>query len=107
MRYEIYRVNADSVVDFAAFELKKYLRMMMPRCGEIPVVYDPEAKKGFRIGLMSDFGLDPQVEDTNLDDVIYYDCDAFGGILAGSNPRSVQSPQCASCGLSVFEESRV
>ncbi len=89
MRFEIARVNADSVIDFAALELKKYLRMMMPRCGEIPVVYRPEARDGFRLGLMSDFGLDPQVEDVSLDDVIYYDCDATGGIIAGSNPRSV------------------
>ncbi|MBQ4323341.1 MAG: DUF4838 domain-containing protein, partial [Clostridia bacterium] len=34
-------------------------------------------------------GLDPQVEDSTLDDVIYFDCDAEGGIIAGSNPRSV------------------
>ena len=89
MAYKIYRVNADSVIDFAALELKKYLRMMMPRCGEIKVTFDPKAKDGFKLGLMSDFGIDPEVEDTNLDDVIYFDCDAQGGIIAGSNPRSV------------------
>lgn len=89
MAYKIYRVNADTVVDFAAMELKKYLRMMMPRCGEIKVTFDPEAKDGFRLGLMSNFGLDSDVEDTNLDDVIYVDADENGGIIAGSNPRSV------------------
>ena len=89
MAYKIFRVNPDSVIDFAALELKKYLRMMMPRCGEIKVTFDPAAKDGFRLGLMSDFGLDPEVEDTNLDDVIYFDCDKEGGIIAGSNPRSV------------------
>lgn len=89
MAYMIYRVNADTVIDFAAMELKKYLRMMMPRCGEIKVTFDPAAKVGFRLGLMSDFGLDPDVEDTHLDDVIYVDADENGGVIAGSNPRSV------------------
>lgn len=89
MSYEIFRINADSVVDFAALELKKYLRMMMPRCGEIPVSYAPDAMEGFRLGLMTDFGLDPEVENAALDDVVYYDCDACGGIIAGSNFRSV------------------
>ena len=89
MAYNIYRINADSVIDFAAQELKKYLRMMMPRCGEIKVAYAPDAKDGFRLGLMSEFGIDPKVEDARLDDVIYIDCDAQGGIIAGSNERSV------------------
>ena len=89
MTYKIYRINADSVIDFAALELKKYLRMMMPRCGEIKVDFCPDAKDGFRLGLMSDFGLDPEVEDVTLDDVIYVDADEKGGIIAGSNPRSV------------------
>ena len=63
MAYEIYRVNPDSVVTFAAQELKKYLRMMMPRCGKVLSSFDPEAKTGFRLGLMSDFGIDPDVDD--------------------------------------------
>ena len=87
--YKIFRINADSVIDFAAIELKKYLRMMMPRCGEIKVEFCPDAKDGFRLGLMSDFGIDPEVEDTNLDDVIYVDANEKGGIIAGSNARSV------------------
>ena len=56
--YTIYKITSDHTVDFAAEELKKYLRMMMPRCGEIEIKYDPEAKMGFRLGLMQDFGLD-------------------------------------------------
>jgi len=83
----VYKLRTDSVFDFAAEELKKYLRMMMLRCGEIPVGYDPAAKKGFRIGLMKDFDLDTtDVEDTRLDDIIYIDTNAEGGIIAGSNP---------------------
>ena len=89
MAYEIYRVNPDSVVTFAAQELKKYLRMMMPRCGKVLSAFDPEAKAGFRLGLMSDFGIDPDVDDVYLDDVVYINTHENGGIIAGSNPRSV------------------
>lgn len=87
--YRIYTVNANETVDFAAQELKKYLRMMMPRCGNVPVSLCPDATDGFRLGLMSDFGMDPEVADPRLDDVIYIKTDDCGGVIAGSNPRSV------------------
>jgi len=88
--YQIKKVRADHVVDFAAEELKKYLRMMMPFAGEIDIIYDPEAKDGFRLGLLEDFGLDTsEVEDPVLDDVLHIDTDLEGGIIAGSNGRSV------------------
>ena len=32
---QINKLRADHVIDFAAEELKKYLRMMMPQCGDI------------------------------------------------------------------------
>ena len=86
----INKITSDSVVDYAAEELKKYLRMMMPESGEVKISYNPSAILGFRIGLMQDFGLDvSDVEDTELDDIIYIDCSADGGIIAGDNPRSV------------------
>jgi len=85
----IYKLRALSPVDFAAEELKKYLRMMMPECGDIQIRYDPNAKEGFRLGLLEDFGLPFEGEDVVLDDVIHVDTDEKGGILAGSNPRSV------------------
>ena len=88
--YKIYKIRADHVIDYAAEELKKYLRMMMPRCGEIDIVYDPSAKEGFRLGLMEDFGLDTgEAKDLVLDDILHIDTDLEGGIIAGSNPRSV------------------
>ncbi len=88
--YTINKITSDHVVDFAAEELKKYLRMMMPRCGEIKIVYAPEASDGFRLGVMSDFGLDTsEAEDVSLDDILHIDTDLFGGVIAGSNPRSV------------------
>ena len=66
--YKIYKITSNPTVDYAAEELKKYLRMMMTECGEIQIKYSSDAKDGFRIGFMSDFGLDPQVENTYLDD---------------------------------------
>ena len=86
----INKIISSSVVDFAAEELKKYLRMMMPEGGDIKISYDPEARCGFRLGLMQDFGLDiSDAEDPELDDILYIDCDTEGGIIAGDNPRSV------------------
>ena len=86
---KICKVRANPVIDHAAQELKKYLRMMMTEDGEIEIVYDPDAKDGFRLGLMEDFGLPCEAEDVALDDVIHIDTTAEGGILAGSNPRSI------------------
>ena len=86
----INKITSDSTVDFAAEELKKYLRMMMPEAGDIKISYDPEAKEGFRLGLMQDFGLDvSDAEDPELDDILYINCNTGGGIIAGDNPRSV------------------
>ena len=86
---EIKKLRADHVLDFAAEELKKYLRMMMPKAGEISISYQPGAADGFRLGLMSDFGLDCEAPDPTQDDVVHIETTAQGGILAGSNPRSV------------------
>jgi len=88
--FYINKTTSNSTVDFAAEELKKYIRMMQPDAGDVVISYAPDAKDGFRLGLMQDFGLDTSdVYDTELDDIIYIDADAKGGILAGDNPRSV------------------
>ena len=69
--YTINKISARPTIDFAAEELKKYLRMMMPRCGEVKISYDPKAQDGFRVGLMEDFGLDmSDAEDILLDDIV-------------------------------------
>ena len=87
---KISKASLSAPIDFAALELKKYLRMMMPDRDNYSVVYDPEAKEGYRLGLLSDFSLDASdVYDPELDDILYVDCDEVGGIIAGSNPRSV------------------
>lgn len=88
--YYINKITANTTVDYAAEELKKYLRMMMPEGGDVQIAYAPQAKDGFRLGLMQDFGLDvSDVQDPELDDILYMDCDKTGGIIAGDNPRSV------------------
>ena len=87
---KIFKIDASPVIDFAAEELKKYLRMMMPMDGEISIEYKPDAKEGFRLGLMQTFGLDvSDAEVPELDDILYIDTDAEGGIIAGDNARSV------------------
>jgi hypothetical protein len=70
----IHKVSYGSPIDYAAEELKKYLRMMMPDGENFNILYNPEAVEGYRLGLMSDFGLDTSdAEDTELDDIIYID----------------------------------
>ena len=87
---KINKITSNPTVDFAAEELKKYLRMMMPRGGEIDIFYTPDAVDGFKLGLMQDAGLDvSDAEDLHLDDIVYIDCERDGGIIAGNNPRSV------------------
>ena len=86
----INKISSHSAIDYAAEELRKYLRMMMPECGNIEINYAPNAKCGFRLGLMQDFGLDiSDAEEPDLDDILYIDTDECGGIIAGDNPRSV------------------
>ncbi|MBE6589338.1 MAG: DUF4838 domain-containing protein [Ruminococcaceae bacterium] len=87
------RINVYSLhptVVFAAEELKKYLRMMMPEGGEIEICMSPDEEKGLSIGLLSDFGLeDSDVADTVLDEILYAETQGFSGIVAGNNPRAV------------------
>lgn len=86
----INKTTSSSAIDYAAEELRKYLRMMMPESGSYSIRYAPTASDGYRLGLMSDFGLDTSdAEDTELDDIIYLDTVGKSGIIAGSNPRSV------------------
>lgn len=86
---QIKKLRGDIVIDFAAEELKKYLRMMMPGEKVVDIALDPQATEGFRLGLLEDFNLPCESDNTDLDDIIHIDTDVNGGILAGSNPRSV------------------
>ena len=87
--FYIHTTRQDHVLTFAAEELKKYLWMMMPECGNTSIDVDPNATDGFRLGLLEDFGLENEAPDPVRDDVVHVDTDENGGILAGSNARSV------------------
>ena len=88
--FYIYKISDAEAIDFAASELRKYLRMMRPEAGDVRISCNKERTDGFRLGLMQDFGLDvSDVADTFLDDIIYIDTKENTGIIAGSNPRSV------------------
>ena len=88
--FTINKFTSNETVDFAASELKKYLRMMMPNGGDIKITYSPDAKDGFRLGLMQDAGLDvSDAKDPDLDDIVYIETTKDGGMIAGDNPRSV------------------
>ena len=87
---KIYKTLSASPVDYAAEELKKYLRMMMPEAGDVIISYDKVSTDGFRLGLISELGLDASdIENPELDDVIYIETDTRGGTIAGANPRAV------------------
>ena len=87
--FTINKMRDDQTIGFAADELKKYLWTMMPASGSTPIILDPNATDGFRLGLLEDFGLPNEAKDPVWDDVVHIDTTAQGGILAGSNPRSV------------------
>jgi len=88
--FYITKISNSNVIDFAAEELKKYLRMLMPEGGDADILYEKTDADCFKLGLMTDFGLDvSDAENTELDDIIYIDCDEKGGIIAGANPRAV------------------
>ena len=85
----IYVESVSQASVFAAEELKKYLMMMRPERGALDIVFG-HGEDGFRLGLMQDFGLDvSDVDDTELDDILYMETDSDGGIIAGDNPRAI------------------
>ena len=79
-----------SAVSFACEELKKYLRMLMPRVGEF-IVTETEPSENidliFKVGLFSSLNIDKK--ESYLDDTIYVKADEKGAQLSGSNGISV------------------
>ena len=89
----IARIGSHKTVKFAAEEIRKYFKMMD---GEAIVdirLYDEydESRKGFLwIGLSDKFADKlPTVPDKSLDDAIFLDVTDFGGVITGTNERSV------------------
>ena len=85
----INKISSGTVIDFAAEELKKYLRMMNPYENEIDISFNPGATDGFRLGLLADLGITETVENARYDDLLYAECDETGGVIGGINQRSV------------------
>ena len=86
---KIYVESISETSVYAAEELKKYLMMMRPEEGVVDIVLG-KGEDGFRLGLMQDFGLDvSDAEDTELDDILYIETNAEGGIIAGDNSRAI------------------
>ena len=86
----ILKCSSASAIDFAAEELRRYLRMMMPEGGHIAVRTGTAREEGFRLGLLSDLGLpDGDVADAYMDEILYADASEKGGVIAGNNPRAV------------------
>lgn len=72
--YEINVRNDHPALYFAADELKKYLRMMLPEGGDIPV---GRGEGGFRVGLL---------DERSDDDTVFIETGETGGEILGSNP---------------------
>ena len=92
MSYKIYKATDCATVDYAAEELKKYLRMMMPECGNVEIkrAFGGIPTDGFVLGIMSDLGISTEeASDLVLDDILHIDTSDTAGIIAGSNQRSV------------------
>ena len=79
-----------SAVSFASEELKKYLRMLMPRAGEF-IITETEPDENidllFKVGLFDSLNINR--ETSYLDDTVYVKADEKGGIISGSNGVSV------------------
>lgn len=73
----------DSVISFAKNELERYLLKMCPSLAESGSVT-------FTLGLCQDLGIETtDVKDAELDDHLFVEATANGGVIGGSNPRSV------------------
>lgn len=90
--FAIYRIGDRPTVRFAADELSKYLSAMT---GNTPLVESREgydaSQVGIWLGTADAFpGIEmPPVADREFDDAVCIHVDRKGGIIAGSNPRSV------------------
>ena len=93
MSYTITVKTLHPAVLYAADELKKYFRMMMPRCGDPVIAYSGSA--GFCVGVTGDFADIPAdiknaaAAGKDTDDILYINTSACCGIIAANTPRGV------------------
>ena len=87
------RIGSHRTVKLAANELAKYFRMMDPNAivdVRIYDDYDPQRKDLLWLGMSAAFDAKlPAVDDKKLDDAILLEVENFGGIISGTNVRSV------------------
>lgn len=91
MKSQIIVVYDNDTVRYAAKELEKYGKMMMPELmQEILTTNESCSHPSIKLGLFSDFGISTDgIEDLQWDDAIYIDIDGLNGIISGTNPWSV------------------
>ncbi|MBR5445029.1 MAG: hypothetical protein IKV57_02840, partial [Clostridia bacterium] len=92
MSYTITVKTLHPAVLYAAEELKKYFRMMMPRCGDPAIAYSGEA--GFCLGVTTDTAAPAEAKaeaeaGKDTDDILYITAGTESGILAANTPRGV------------------
>ncbi len=89
----IARIGNCRTVKYAAEELRKYLKKLDSKAiVDIRIYdeYDGNRKNFLWIGLSDEFAsMLPSVSDKTLDDAIYVDVTDFGGVITGTNERSV------------------
>lgn len=93
MKWKLTQIGADSAVDFAAEELRRYLKKMDKTAMVTRIrvnTYQPETLNTLYIGCDPAFAaLLPAVKDAKRDDAIYIKVENGVGIITGTNPRSV------------------
>ncbi len=93
MSYLITAATLAPAVLYATEELKKYIRMMLPRSGDPTLCYT--GTNGFRLGVFADI---PEIPDSlveqsrtckDTEDILYIETTENGGIIAANSPRGV------------------
>ena len=88
-------IERDPVIEFAAEELAKYLKLMSNTHIEVEknkdCYYTDSNLKEINLGLIASFDeiYDMDVADSRYDDAVYIKIENLGGIIAGTNPRSI------------------
>ncbi len=84
MKISVY--SNEETVMYAAMELRKYLKMMLPDKNTSIGTFD----KGIEIGCFNELDIDGIVDNISQDDdVIYIKTVGENGVISGNNPRSV------------------
>ncbi len=84
---EIRLLREQETINFAALELRRYLRWMANGGNGTG---NGLACVSLRLGLLQDFGIELRdLADPDREDAIYIDVTASEGVISGSNPRSV------------------